>query len=44
MEDWQSIKDAPFDLDLELAVLDGEEVHALVFLVVAPQGLAKMRS
>ena len=31
MEDWQSIKDAPFDLDLELAVLDGEEVHALVF-------------
>ncbi len=28
---WQPIKTAPFDLDLELAVIDGQEPHALVF-------------
>jgi len=29
--DWQPITSAPFDRDLELAVLDGGNVHALVF-------------
>jgi len=29
--DWQYIETAPFDLDLELAVLDMEGAHALVF-------------
>jgi len=28
---WQPIAKAPFDCDLELAVLDHEEAHALVF-------------
>jgi hypothetical protein len=28
---WQSISTAPFDRDLELAVLDEDGVHALVF-------------
>jgi hypothetical protein len=28
---WQPISIAPFDLDLELAVRDGGELHALVF-------------
>jgi len=27
---WQQIATAPFGRDLEIAVLDGEEVHALV--------------
>ena len=31
MEDWQSIEDAPFDRDLELAVLDADGPHVLVF-------------
>ena len=29
--DWKPIITAPFDRDLELAVLDGREAHALVF-------------
>ena len=29
--EWQPISTAPFDRDLELAVLDGRETHALVF-------------
>jgi hypothetical protein len=29
--EWQPISTAPFDRDLELAVLDGREAHALVF-------------
>ncbi len=28
---WQPISTAPFDRDLELAVHDGDEYHALVF-------------
>ncbi len=28
---WQPITTAPFDRDLELAVIDGDGVHALVF-------------
>jgi hypothetical protein len=28
---WQQISTAPFDRDLELAVIHGGEVHALVF-------------
>jgi hypothetical protein len=28
---WQPIATAPFDLDLELAVFDGDGAHALVF-------------
>jgi hypothetical protein len=28
---WQPIATAPFDRDLELAVLDGDGTHALVF-------------
>jgi hypothetical protein len=28
---WQPIRTAPFDQDLELAVIDGEGTHALVF-------------
>ena len=28
---WQPISPAPFDWDLELAVIDGEGRHALVF-------------
>jgi hypothetical protein len=28
---WQSISTAPFDCDLELAVIDSKGVHALVF-------------
>jgi hypothetical protein len=28
---WQPISTAPFDRDLELAVLDEEEAHSLVF-------------
>lgn len=29
--EWQPIKIAPFDRELELAVIEGGEVHALVF-------------
>lgn len=29
--DWQEIGTAPFDRDLELAVVDGKGTHALVF-------------
>jgi hypothetical protein len=29
--DWQPVTTAPFDRDLELAVLDGAGTHALVF-------------
>ena len=29
--EWQEIKTAPFDRDLELAVIDDEGPHALVF-------------
>ena len=29
--DWQPITGAPFDCDLELAVIDKTEVHALAF-------------
>jgi hypothetical protein len=29
--DWQPITSAPFDCDLELAVIDKTEVHALAF-------------
>jgi hypothetical protein len=28
---WKSVSNAPFDRDLELAVIDGRDVHALVF-------------
>lgn len=28
---WQSISTAPFDRDLELAVIEGDRVHPLVF-------------
>ncbi|SDA61915.1 hypothetical protein SAMN02927914_01776 [Mesorhizobium qingshengii] len=28
---WQPISNAPFDRDLELAVIDGDGIHALVF-------------
>lgn len=28
---WQPVATAPFDRDLELAVISGDEVHALVF-------------
>jgi hypothetical protein len=28
---WQPVGTAPFDRDLELAVIDGDEPHALVF-------------
>jgi hypothetical protein len=31
MLDWQPIENAPFDVDLELAVLEGTEAHALIF-------------
>jgi hypothetical protein len=31
MSQWQPIADAPFGIDLELAVLEGDEAHALVF-------------
>jgi hypothetical protein len=31
MVDWQPIFTAPFDRDLELAVIDREEPHALAF-------------
>ncbi len=31
MMEWQPITTAPFDRDLELAVLDRDGVHALVF-------------
>jgi len=31
MSDWEPIATAPFDRDLELAVVDGDGVHALVF-------------
>ena len=29
--EWQSIKSAPFDCDLELAVINHDGVHGLVF-------------
>jgi hypothetical protein len=29
--DWLEIESAPFDCDLELAVIDGDGVHVLVF-------------
>jgi hypothetical protein len=29
--EWEPIKSAPFDRDLEIAVLDDEGLHALVF-------------
>jgi hypothetical protein len=29
--EWQPISSAPFDRELELAVLDGRDAHALVF-------------
>lgn len=29
--EWQPIKTAPFDRELELAVIDAEGTHALVF-------------
>ncbi len=29
--DWQLISGAPFDCDLELAVIDGDGPHAIVF-------------
>ena len=29
--EWKPISTAPFDSDLELAVIDGDEPHALVF-------------
>ena len=29
--DWQPVSSAPFDRDLELAVIDAEGPHALVF-------------
>jgi hypothetical protein len=32
---WLQIDTAPFDRDLELAVIDKDEVHAVVFPVVA---------
>jgi len=28
---WQTVPSAPFDRDLELAVIDGDGAHALVF-------------
>ncbi len=28
---WQTVPSAPFDRDLELAVIDGDGTHALVF-------------
>jgi hypothetical protein len=31
MVQWRPIVDAPFDRDLELAVIDGEGPHALIF-------------
>jgi hypothetical protein len=31
MSDWEPIATAPFDRDLELAVVDCDGVHALVF-------------
>ncbi len=31
MDDWRPIGTAPFDRDLQLAVIEGSEVHALVF-------------
>lgn len=29
--EWQPITTAPYDVDLEVAVVDGAEIHALVF-------------
>jgi hypothetical protein len=29
--DWQPIETAPFDEDLQLSVIEGEEVHSLAF-------------
>ena len=29
--DWHLVETAPFDRDLELAVIDGNEIHTLVF-------------
>jgi hypothetical protein len=29
--EWERISTAPFDRDLELAVIDGKEWHALIF-------------
>jgi hypothetical protein len=31
MLDWQPISTAPFDRDVQLSVIDGEDVYALVF-------------
>lgn len=31
MSDWQPISSAPFGTDLELSVIEGREVHALLF-------------
>jgi hypothetical protein len=30
-KDWQPISTAPFDCDLQLAVISGDGVHALIF-------------
>ena len=40
--EWYPIKDAPCEVDLELAVLEGTEAHALVFPCRrVPQGWLK---
>jgi hypothetical protein len=31
VDDWHPISNAPFDQDLELCVIEGSKVHALVF-------------
>ena len=31
MSNWRPIASAPFDRDLQLAVIEGEQVHVLVF-------------
>ena len=39
---WQPISTAPYERDLELAVMDKDEPHALVFPVVGLRAAGKM--
>ncbi len=43
--EWQTILSAPFDRDLEIAVIDADGPHALIFPCRrAPQGWVKAQS
>jgi hypothetical protein len=42
---WQTISTAPFDRDLELAVIEDDRVHSLVFACCrAPDGWIKVQT